>query len=207
MAEHDFTTVASETLYVGKIIALRADEVSMPGGVTARREVVEHYGAVCIVAMDESNDIALIHQYRHPVGRRLWELPAGLLDVGGEAPELSAARELEEEPGLTARDWGVLVDVMSAPGFSDECVRVYLATGLTNVGRPEAHHEEADLELKWVPLADAVEMVLSGEIVNSLAVAGILAARTIDRDVRTLRPVDAPWPDKPTRFAARRAGT
>lgn len=205
MADHDFATVTSETLHVGKIIALRADEVSMPGGVTARREVVEHYGAVGIVAMDDSNDIALIHQYRHPVGRRLWELPAGLLDIAGEAPELSAARELAEEAGLQARDWGVLVDVVSAPGFSDECVRVYLATGLTKVGRPEAHHEEADLKLKWFPLADAVKMVLSGEIVNSLAVAGILAARTIDRDVQTLRPVDAPWPDRPTAFAARKA--
>jgi 8-oxo-dGTP pyrophosphatase MutT (NUDIX family) len=205
VVDHDFTTVASETIYVGNIFALRADEVSMPNGRIARREVVEHYGAVAIVAMDESNNIALIYQYRHPVGHRLWELPAGLLDVDGEAPHLSAARELEEEAGLTARDWGVLVDVVSAAGFSDECVRVFLATGLTDVGRPEAHDEEADLTLKWFPLVDAVEMVLSGEIVNSLAVAGILAARTIDRDVQALRPIDAPWPDKPTRFAARRA--
>ena len=203
---HEFETVDSETLYVGKIFALRADEVSMPGGRTARREVVEHYGAVGIVAMDENDNVAMVYQYRHPVGRRLWELPAGLLDIGGEAPHLSAARELEEEAGLAARDWGVLVDVISAAGFSDECVRIYLATGLTDVGRPEAHDEEADLTLKWFPLADAVEMVLSGEIVNSLAVAGILAARTVGQDGRTLRPLDAPWPDKPTRFAARKAG-
>ena len=126
-------------------------------------------------------------------------------DAAGESPELTAARELEEEAGLAARDWGVLVDVLSAPGFSDECVRVYLATVLTEVGRPEAHDEEADLLLEWVSLTDAVNMVLSGEIVNSLAVAGILAARTIDRDVQGLRPVDAPWPDKATRFAARQA--
>ena len=205
MADHDFTTVDSETIYVGKIFALRADEVKMPGGRTARREVVEHYGAVGIVALDESNNVAMIYQYRHPVGRRLWELPAGLLDIGGEPPHLSAARELEEEAGLRARDWGVLVDVISAAGFSDECVRIYLATGLTDVGRPEAHDEEADLKLEWFPLAEAVQMVLSGEVVNSLAVAGILAARTIDRDVQTLRPVDTPWPDKPTRFAARQA--
>jgi len=203
VAEHDFETVESETIYVGKIFALRADEVAMPGGRTARREVVEHYGAVAVVALDESNNVALIYQYRHPVGRRLWELPAGLLDIGGEAPHLSAARELEEEAGLVAQDWGVLVDVVSAAGFSDECVRVYLATVLTDVGRPEAHDEEADLKLEWFPLTEAVAMVLSGEIVNSLAVAGILAARTIDRDVQALRPVDAPWPDKPTRFAAR----
>jgi 8-oxo-dGTP pyrophosphatase MutT (NUDIX family) len=206
VADHDFTTVDSETLYVGKIFALRADEVRMPGGGTARREVVEHYGAVGIVALDESNNVAMIYQYRHPVGRRLWELPAGLLDIGGEAPHLSAARELEEEAGLRAREWGVLVDVVSAAGFSDECVRIYLATGLTDVGRPEAHDEEADLKLEWFPLAEAVEMVLKGEVVNSLAVAGILAARTIDRDVQTLRPVDTPWPDRPTRFAARQAG-
>lgn len=205
MGEHEFTTVSSETLHVGKIFALRADEVLMPSGTTARREVVEHYGAVAVVAMDENNNIAMVYQYRHTVGRRLWELPAGLLDVAGEPPELTAARELEEEAGLAARDWGVLVDVLSAPGFSDECVRVYLATVLTEVDRPEAHDEEADLKLEWVSLTDAVEMVLSGEIVNSLAVAGILAARTIDRDVQGLRPVDAPWPDKATRFAARQA--
>ena len=84
MADHDFETASSETVYEGKIFALRADEVSMPGGRTARREVVEHFGAVGIVAMDESNNIALIYQYRHPVERRLWELPAGLLDIGGE---------------------------------------------------------------------------------------------------------------------------
>jgi ADP-ribose pyrophosphatase len=146
----------------------------------------------------------MIYQYRHPVSRRLWELPAGLLDIGAEPPHLSAARELEEEAGLQARDWSVLVDVVSAAGFSDECVRIYLATGITDVGRPEAHDEEADLQLKWFPLADAVEMVLSGDIVNSLAVSGILAANAVDRDVRELRPVDAPWRDKPTRFAARR---
>jgi ADP-ribose pyrophosphatase len=125
--------------------------------------------------------------------------------MGSEPPEQSAARELEEEAGLQARDWGVLVDVVSAPGFSDECVRVYLATGLTQIGRPDAHDEEADLKLEWFPLADAVELVLSGEIVNSLAVAGILAARTIDRDVQPLRPVDAPWPLRSTAFAARLA--
>jgi len=205
VAEHEFETVSSETLHVGKIFALRADEVRMPGGTTARREVVEHFGAVAVVALDESNNVAMVYQYRHPVGQRLWELPAGLLDMGAEPPEQSAARELEEEAGLQARDWGVLVDVVSAPGFSDECVRVYLATGLTQIGRPDAHDEEADLKLEWFPLADAVELVLSGKIVNSLAVAGILAARTIDRDVQPLRPVDAPWPLRSTAFAARLA--
>ena len=103
VAEHDFETIASETIYVGKIFALRADEVRMPGGNTARREVVEHYGAVAVLAVDDDNNIVLVYQYRHPLGRRLWELPAGLLDLGGEPPHITAARELKEEAGLEAR--------------------------------------------------------------------------------------------------------
>lgn len=205
MAEHTFETLASETVYVGKICALRADEVRMPGGNAARREVVEHYGAVAILAMDDDRNIALVYQYRHPVGRRLWELPAGLLDLDGEPPHLTAARELKEEAGLSATEWRVLVDIDSAPGFSDESVRVFLATRLTDVGRPEAHDEEADLTVHWVPLAQAVRMVFAGEIVNSLAVGGIMAAQAVD-DVASLRSVDAPWVDRPTAFAARLAG-
>ncbi|KUI08869.1 ADP-ribose pyrophosphatase [Mycolicibacterium acapulense] len=202
MADHDFETVSSETLYVGNIFALRADEVRMPGGHTARREVVEHYGAVAVLAMDEDRNIAMVYQYRHPLGRRLWELPAGLLDLGGEPPHVTAARELEEEAGLSATDWRVLVDLDSAPGFSDESVRVYLATGLTDVGRPEARDEEADLTLRWYPLDEAVRMVLGGEIVNSIAVSGILAANTVT-DPDKLRSVDAPWTDRPTAFGRR----
>lgn len=208
MAEHDFETVSSETLYVGKIFALRADEVSMPGGRTARREVVEHYGAVGIVALDDEQNLTMVHQYRHPVGRRLWEIPAGLLDIGGEEPHLSAARELREEAGLAAEHWRVLVDVISAAGFSDEGVRIYLATGLSQIDRPEAHDEEADLTVESIPLATAVDMVLTGDIVNSLAVAGVLAAATVvarDGGIDALRGVDAPWQDRSTAFAARQA--
>jgi 8-oxo-dGTP pyrophosphatase MutT (NUDIX family) len=203
VAEHDFETVASETIYVGNIFALRADEVRMPGGKTARREVVEHYGAVAVLAMDDDRNVMLVYQYRHPLGRRLWELPAGLLDLGGEPPHITAARELKEEAGLAASTWHTLIDLDSAPGFSDESVRVYLATGLTDVGRPEAHDEEADLTLQWFPLEEAVRMVLSGEIANSIAVGGILAAHTVT-DEASLRPVDAPWTDRPTAFAHRK---
>ncbi|MGU3652876.1 NUDIX domain-containing protein [Mycolicibacterium sp. A43C] len=202
MAEHEFLTRSSETAHVGKILALRIDDVQMPGGHSARREVVEHFGAVAVVAMDDDNRIAMVYQYRHPVGRRLWELPAGLQDLGGEPPESTAARELHEEAGLAAEKWSVLVDIVTSPGFSDESVRVFLATGLSDVGRPEAADEEADLKLEWVPLADAVRRVLSGEIVNSIAVAGILAAYAAP-DRSALRPVDAPWLDRPTAFAAR----
>jgi 8-oxo-dGTP pyrophosphatase MutT (NUDIX family) len=206
MAEHVFETVSSETLHCGKISALRIDHVRMPGGETAIREVVEHYGAVAVVAMDDNDNIPMVYQYRHPFGRRLWELPAGLLDIGGEAPHITAARELREEAGLQAHTWRVLVDLDTSPGFSDESVRVYLATGLSEVGRPEAHAEEADMTLRWYPIAEAVRRVFSGEIVNSIAVAGILAAYALTKGFAQPRAVDTPWIDKPTAFAARQAG-
>jgi ADP-ribose pyrophosphatase len=205
VAEHNFETTSSETLHTGKIFALRKDQVRMPGGKLVTREVVEHYGAVAVVAMDDEGRLPMVYQYRHPFGRRLWELPAGLLDVNGEAAHLTAARELREEAGLEARTWQVLVDLDSTPGFSDESVRVYLATGLTQVDRPEAHDEEADMTLQWYPIADAVRRVFSGEIVNSLAVAGILAAHAVREGVAKPRPVDTPWVDRSTAFAARQA--
>jgi 8-oxo-dGDP phosphatase len=205
VAEHVFETASSETLHTGKIFALRRDQVRMPGGKVVTREVVEHFGAVGIVAIDDDGNIPLIYQYRHAFGRRLWELPAGLLDVNGEAAHLTAARELQEEAGLQASTWQVLVDLDSTPGFSDESVRVYLATGLSEVERPEAHDEEADMTLHWYPLAEATRKVLSGEIVNAIAVAGILAAHAVTNGFAHPRSVDSPWIDKPTAFVARKA--
>jgi ADP-ribose pyrophosphatase len=205
VADHVFETASSETLYTGKIFALRSDRVRMPGGKVVTREIVEHFGAVAVVAMDDDGNIPMVYQYRHAFGRRLWELPAGLLDVDGEAAHLTAARELMEEAGLKAKEWTVLVDLDSTPGFSDESVRVYLATGLTQVDRPDAHDEEADMTLEWFPLADAAHEVLSGEVVNGIAVAGILAAHAVTTGFARPRPVDSPWQDKPTAFAARKA--
>lgn len=207
MANHDFDTVFSETVYRGKILALRTDEVRMPGGNTAIREVVEHFGAVAVVAVDEDRRVAMVYQYRHPVGRRLWELPAGLLDAAGEDPAVTAARELREEAGLAAEHWSVLADLVTSPGFSDEAVRVYLARGLTRVGRPEADDEEADLTLHWFDIEHAAQRVLAGEIVNSIAAVGILTAHAVMVDGKPTRPVDAEWPDRPTAFAAHREGS
>lgn len=177
----------------------------MPGGGTAIREVVEHYGAVAIAAVDRQRRVPLVYQYRHPLGRRLWELPAGLLDAMGEDPLTTARRELKEETGLAAAEWHVLIDVASSPGFTDESVRVYLAEGLTQVGRPEGHDEEADLTVQWFELEEAARMVLSGEIVNATAAAGLLAAQAVKVDHQPTRPTDAPWPDRPTAFDPRQS--
>lgn len=205
MADHEFATTSTETVYRGSILALRRDEVHMPGGHTAIREVVEHYGAVAVAAVDDRNRLAMVYQYRHPLGHRLWELPAGLLDAAGEDPVVTARRELREETGLTAEHWSVLVDVASSPGFSDETVRIYLARGLREVGRPDAHDEEADLTLHWFGIEDAAERVLAGEIVNSSAAVGVLAAHAVIVDGKPVRDVHAPWPDRPNAFAERQA--
>lgn len=204
VADHEFETVASHTVFCGNLIALRTDEVRMPGGVIATREVVEHYGAVAIAAIDDREQVVMVHQYRHPLGHKLWELPAGILDGPGEDPVAAAARELQEETGLAAAEWSVLVDVITAPGFCDEAVRVYLARGLSDVGRPEADHEEADLTVHRVPLREAVDQVLAGEIINSIAAAGLLAAHAVIVDGKPTRPLDAPWPDRSSVFAARK---
>jgi ADP-ribose pyrophosphatase len=203
---HDFPITASRDIYEGRVMAVRADTVRMPGGREATREIVEHPGAVAIAAADEQDRLMLILQYRHAVRRRLWEMPAGLLDQAGEDPVAAAARELEEEAGLTAEHWSVLVDAVPSPGFSEEAIRVFLATGLREVDRPDLgdDDEESELELRWIPLAEAVAMVLHGEIVNATTVAGILALQAVRDGHAEPRPLDAPWPDRPTAFAKRK---
>ncbi|HEV2778653.1 MAG TPA: NUDIX hydrolase [Actinophytocola sp.] len=199
---HRFEVVSTRDIHVGRILALRLDEVTMPSGDVARREVVETFPAAVMVALDDEGRVALIHQYRHAVGTRLWELPAGLVDPG-EDPLEAAKRELAEEVGLAAASWSVLVDLAVSPGFTDHAVRVYLATDLSSVDRAAPGEEEADLVVRRVPLAEAVHMVLSGEITNGQAVGGLLAAHAVRSGVAEPRPADAPWPDQPTRFAAR----
>ncbi|GAA1345681.1 NUDIX domain-containing protein [Saccharothrix algeriensis] len=200
---HEFETVSSRDVHVGRVVALRVDEVAMPGGGTARREVVEHLGAVAVAAVDPQGRVTLIHQYRHPLGKRIWELPAGLLDSASEQPLEAARRELVEEVGLAAREWSTLVDVAASPGFTDEVVRVFLARDLSEVERQQMGDEEADLEARRFPLDEAVAMALAGEIVNGAAVAGLLAAQAVLAGRAQARPADAPFADRPTRFAAR----
>ena len=205
-----FSVTSSQRVFDGAVTAVRIDDVVMPDGKTAKREVVEHDNAVAIVALDWAGGagadadpdpvsgptVILIEQYRHPLGRRLWELPAGLMDVDGEGAQQTAARELVEETGYAAANWSVLVDVAPSPGFSEEIVRIFLATDLTLVGRPHpGDHEEAELRVVLVPLSTAVQAVLDGRIVNGMAVSGLLAAERTLREgpVERTHIGDLPW--------------
>lgn len=204
---HDFKVLDSQLLVEAPIIALRRDEVVMPGGVSASREVVEHLGAVAVVAVDSDERIAMVYQYRHSVGKRLWELPAGLLDVRGEDELTGAQRELQEEAGLSAQTWSVLTDLVTSPGFCEEAVRVFLASELSDVPRMEATgDEEADMEIAWVGLDEAVDKVLRGDIVNSIACSGILAAYAVLRGGKGTRSVEEPFDIRPNSISSRRTG-
>jgi ADP-ribose pyrophosphatase len=190
----EYERLASETVYAGHVITLVKDTVAMPGGGDSVREVVRHPGAVAVVAVDDEENVVLLRQYRHPVGGYLWELPAGLRDADGEPPLETAKRELAEEVQLAAERWSLLTTSYSTPGFCDELILVYLAEGLSDVERPEGftvEHEELDMEVQRVPLAEAVQRVFDGDIRNAAAVIGLLAAAQARAAKPALRPVDA----------------
>lgn len=189
-------TVSRTERYAGPIFTVYSDEVTMSGGGTAGRDVVVNKNAVVVVALDDVDRVVLIKQYRHAVGGRLWELPAGLRDVDGEELARTAARELAEEADLHAARFDLLVDLHTSPGFSAETVRIFLARELSPVPERERHErrdEEADIEIVWRDLDEAVAMVLRGEITNAAAVAGLLAAARAREDGwATLRPAGTP---------------
>ncbi|MFE2064594.1 NUDIX domain-containing protein [Streptomyces sp. NPDC059467] len=192
---------ATETPFVGNKTSVRTDEVVMPDGTVVRRDYQVHPGSVAILALDEEDRVLLIRQYRHPVRQKLWEIPAGLLDVPGENPLHAAQRELYEEAHVKAEDWRVLTDLYTTPGGCDEAVRIFLARNLSEAEgeRFETEHEEIDLEYARVPVDELVRLVLAGDVHNNCLVTGALslvAARTGD-GLDALRPADAPWPARP----------
>ena len=189
--------VSSAELARGRLVTLRTDKVRTPDDELAERDVVLHPGAVAVLALDDVQQVLLIRQYRHPVGRLLWEIPAGLRDVSGETPWATARRELLEEAGYRARDWRVLADYYTSPGFTTERLRVFLARDLEFV--PEAERdfvpeaEEAQLLSAWLPLDEAVRKVFAGDLHNGVAALGVLAAYAARSEgFDGLRPADAP---------------
>jgi ADP-ribose pyrophosphatase len=140
------------------------------------REFTNHPGAVAILARDENDRVLVINQYRHPVGLRIWELPAGLLDVPDEDPLAAAKRELAEEVDLAAEEWTELISFATSPGGSSEFITVFEARGLSPVPAFLRTEEEAEIEVRWVELDELVEAALDGRLHNSILLIAVLAA-------------------------------
>lgn len=190
--------LSHDLLHHGRIWDIVAEKVDLGKAGQVTRELMEHPGAVTVLALDEDDRILMIRQYRHPVQMELWELPAGLLDVPGEDPVEAARRELMEEADLRAERWDLLAEWFNSPGGSNEALRCYLARGISEVPEAERHQrseEELDMPTRWVPLDEARDAVLAGRVHNPGAVIGILAAVASRADGwSSLRPVQTPWP-------------
>ena len=176
---HSAPVSASEAVFDGAVWDVRRDRFELDGS-TIVREYQDHPGAVAVLAEDGDGRILLIKQYRHPIGYRDWELPAGLLDVDGEQPEAAARRELAEEADLEARDWALLCEFFSSPGGSSERITVYRASDLTATGRRfDRTAEEAGIELRWVARDEVVEAILDGRLRNAILVIAVLQAHVL----------------------------
>lgn len=176
MSSYDVT--ASHLVYRGRLATVRVDTVAMPDG-PHEREIVEHPDAVAIVALDDAGQVVLVQQYRHPLARRMLELPAGLLDVADEAPEAAVRRELAEETGLAVDEVTPLVTFANSAGWTTETTTLYLGRGVRDVQRPEgfeATAEEADMQIVLVPLEEAVGTVLAEEHADAKTLLGLLLA-------------------------------
>jgi len=188
--------IDSTLVWQGKMFGMRTETVDLGHGEPVIRDFMDHPGAVAILALDEQERVCMIRQYRHPVRATLWEIPAGLLDAPDEPLVEVGRRELAEEVDLGADRWDVLADFYASSGCTDERVRVYLARGLFDA-EPTGfvrEAEEAELEIRWVGLDDAVDAVLAGRFHSPAATVGILAAAAARaRGWAGLRDADSPW--------------
>ena len=171
------TFLSSEDIYQGAIIKVEKWQVSLPNGKTAPREIVRHNGAAAIVPVDDRGYVTLVRQHRIAVNKFTWEIPAGKLDSPTEDPFHAAQRELEEETGLQAEHWQLLNRIDTTPGFCNERIAIYLATGLSQ----HPSHPDADefLQLTRIPLDDAVAQCMNGSINDSKTLVGLLMAQRV----------------------------
>lgn len=169
--------MSTQRIYTGRVVTLDVEDVRLPNGVEATLEIVGHPGGAAVVALNDRNEVCLLRQYRHVAGGWVWEVPAGKLD--GKHPDVIARQELEEEAGQRASRWDSLGRYLSSPGVFREVVHLYLARDLSDCGaRPEV---DEIFQVTWVPLAEAVERALSGEIEDGKSVVALCrAARSLN---------------------------
>lgn len=166
----DGTGAGRRTLYHGKVIDLGLEQVALPDGRHCELEIIRHPGGAVALALDERQRVCLLRQYRHAAGGWLWELPGGRLEPG-ETALLSASRELREEAGVTASHWQPLIECYSTPGFCDERLTLFLAEGVRQ--GVSATEQDEVLEVHWLPLAEALQMIRVGLIKDAKTIIGL----------------------------------
>lgn len=163
----------TKQIYAGRVVHLHVDTVLLPNGLTVDLEVIRHPGASAVVPIKADGTVVLIRQFRHAAGGFIYEIPAGKLNPG-EEPLACAERELEEEVGYCASQFDLLSSIFTAPGFADEVIHVYRATGLTK-GRQHLDRDEV-LEVVELPLEQAIEMIAAGQIRDAKTIVGVQSA-------------------------------
>lgn len=159
-------TLKSEQIFTGRIISLQVDEVELPNGKVSKREIVKHPGAVAVIPVTDDNKIVMVEQYRKALERTIIEIPAGKLEVG-EKPEICAARELEEETGYECANMEWLISFYTSPGFADEIVHLYKATGLSKKVNPATTDEDEFVNLMEVTLEEGLQLIKEQQIYDA----------------------------------------
>jgi ADP-ribose pyrophosphatase len=178
MKQYEEKTLTGETIYEGKIITLRVEEVELPDGNKAQRELIRHPGAVSIIPITKDGKLVLVEQYRKALERTLIEIPAGKIDPG-EEPEVTAVRELEEETGYGTKEFTYIQSFATSPGFANEVIHLYLARDLYPIENPAAGDEDEFIGLMEVTIEQAEEMVASGKIFDAKTAFAILYVKNL----------------------------
>lgn len=173
MMNYEEKTITSETLYRGKIIELRVDEVELPNGKQSKRELIKHPGAVAIIAITNDSKLVLVEQYRKALERTIIEIPAGKIEPG-EDPEKTAIRELEEETGYKANQFSYIQSFATSPGFADEIIHLYLGTSLEKVENPALGDEDEFIGLLECSIEEVETMMKDGRIYDAKTAYAVL---------------------------------
>lgn len=173
MKKFEEKTIQSKPIFQGKVISLKVDDVTLPNGETSKREIVNHPGAVAVIAVTSENKLILVEQYRKALERSIIEIPAGKLEPG-EMPELTARRELEEETGYGCNELTYLQTFATSPGFADEVIHLFVARGLYKIEDGAATDEDEFVELLEVTLEEAEQMVATQKIYDAKTAFAVL---------------------------------
>ncbi len=174
-------TISSETIYEGKVIDLRLEEVELPDGKIAKRELVNHPGAVAVIAITKENKLVMVEQYRKALNRSIIEIPAGKIEAS-EAPKLTAIRELEEETGFGASSVTFVQSFATSPGFANEVIHLYLAQDLYKIENPSDGDEDEFITVLEVTIEEAEKMVTTEQIYDAKTAYAILYTKNLLKD-------------------------